>query len=349
MKAAVFLGPANLEIRELPVPEPQAGEVLIRVLGCGVCGTDAHIYRGEVANARPPVVLGHEIFGRIESCGPRVRDFGPGDQVVVDPFIPCGSCSFCRSGEPRFCSNETFIGYNRNGGFAQFVAVPASNAYALGSDARFEDGVLTETLSTVVAGLHKLAPPPGRTFLLLGAGAVGLLWNQLLRRSLSAALIQTELIPERLQRARELGADRVLSPREEDLEASVRTLCPEGVDYLIDATGSTEAVSQALPLLKKGGTFMCFGICPAEERLPLSLGWFYQRQLTFLTSRRPPREMGRAIRLLEQGAVEGRKLVTGRLPLERIEEAFRLFFEGKDRQLKMAIDPWAPASLRLGP
>ena len=349
MKAAVFLGPGSLEIRELPVPEPQAGEVLIRVLGCGVCGTDAHIYRGEVANARPPVVLGHEIFGRIESCGPQVRGLGPGDQVAVDPFIPCGSCPFCRSGEPRFCAEETFIGYHRNGGFAQFVSIPAANAYALAADARFENGVLTETLSTVVAGLHRLAPPPGRSFLLLGAGAVGLLWNQLLRRCLPAALIQTELIPERLRRARELGADRVLSPRAEELEGAVRALCPEGVDYLIDATGSTEAVAQALPLLKKGGTFMCFGICPQEERLPLSLGWFYQRQLTFLTSRRPPREMLRAIRLLEQGIIDGGKLLTGRLPLERIEEAFRLFFEAKDRQLKMAIDPWAPASLRLGP
>ena len=260
---------------------------------------------------------------------------------MVDPFIPCGACSFCKTGEYRFCSNETFVGYHRNGGFAQFTAVPAFNLYPLPEHMDFAGGILTETLSTVVAGLHKLAPQPGRSVLLLGAGAVGLLWSALLRRCLPAALIQTEIIPERLQRARALGADKVLSPLEDRLEPAVRALCPEGVDYLIDATGSTQAVGEALPLLKKGGTYLCFGICPEEERLPLSLTWLYRQQVSMITSRRPPREMGRAIRLLEQRAVDPSAIVTGRFPLQRSEETFRMFLEAKDRQIKMAVDPWA--------
>lgn len=340
MKAAVFLGPNRIELRELPVPVPGPGEVLLRVLGCGVCGTDVHIYRGEFTTARPPVVLGHEVYGQVEALGPGTKGFEAGQKVVVDPFIPCGTCSFCKNGEFRFCRNETFIGYQHNGGFAQFTVVPAVNLYPVPADTGLESGVLTETLATVVAGLHKLALPPGRSVLLLGAGAVGLLWGALLRRCLPSVLIQTEIIPERLKRARALGADRVLSPREEKLEAVVRALCPDGVDCLIDATGSTQAIAEGLPLLKKGGTYLCFGICPEEERLPLSLTWLYRQQITFITSRRPPREMGRAVRLLEQGAVDPAVVVTGSFPLERIEETFRLFLEAKDRHIKMAVDPW---------
>jgi 2-desacetyl-2-hydroxyethyl bacteriochlorophyllide A dehydrogenase len=341
MKAAMFLGPRRLELQELPLPDIGPRDVRVRVLGCGLCGTDVHIYNGHLPNARPPVVLGHEIYGRVEEAGAEALGLESGEPVVADPFIPCGECPECRSGERRFCRRETFLGYHRNGGFAQFTAVPAVNLYRLPPNTSSESGILTETLATVVAGLHRLAPQPGRRFLLLGAGTVGLLWAQLLRRTLPACLIQTELVPERLARARALGPDLALSPDAEELEATVRGICPGGVDYLIDATGNSDAVAQALPLLARGGTFLSFGICPAEERLPLSLNWFYKQQVTFITSRRPPGEMPRAVELLAGGAVDPGSVVTGRFPLARLEECFHLFDEAKDRQIKMLIDPWA--------
>jgi D-arabinitol dehydrogenase (NADP+) len=340
VKAAVFTAPGHSELRELPLPEAGRGEVRLRVLACGVCGTDAHIYAGHIRNARPPAVLGHEIYGEVDRVGPGVAAFQEGERVVVDPFVFCGSCSFCKRGEYRFCSNESFVGYDRPGGFAQYTVVPAANLYRIDPAVEVREAVLAETLSTVLAGLSRLGAEAGRSYLLLGAGTVGLLWCQLLLRSLPAALIQTELVAMRRGVARELGAPRVLSPQEEDLEEAVRQLCPHGVDYLVDATGSTEAVAQALPLLARGGTFLSFGICPEQERLPLSLNWFYQRQLRFLTSRRPPREMQRALTLLERGLVSAGRLVTGSRPLEEIEEAFRCFHEAKDREIKMMIDPW---------
>lgn len=340
MKAAVFLSRECMEFRELPVPEPVPGEVLVKVLGCGVCGTDAHIYSGEIQNARPPVIIGHEIFGEIEKLGEEAGGFQIGDRVVVDPFIYCGQCAFCMSGNYRFCENETFIGYHRAGGFAQYTTVPITNAYRVPTSLGYEDGVLAETLATVVAGFSRLNPQAGSSFLLLGAGTVGLLWNQLLRRSLSISLIQTEIIGSRIARAQKMGADLVLSPQEKDLSREVKRLCPLGVDYVIDATGSTEAIQQALPLLKRGGTLMSFGICPEEERLELSMNWFYQQQVTFMTSRRPPREMERALKLLDKGIVSAKEVVTGRYPLEEIEHTFELFANAKDREIKMAIDPW---------
>jgi len=260
--------------------------------------------------------------------------------VVVDPFIFCGICDSCKRGEYRFCERETFVGYHRQGGFAQYTCIPEANIYKIGAGIVAEEAILAETLSTVLAGLSRLQPEAGRSVLILGAGTVGLIWNALLNSSLPVTLIQTELLPMRRKKAEGSGADRVLSPREMDLRQEVLRLCPKGVDYLIDATGSTAAVEEALPLLRRGGTFLSFGICPEDERLSLSLNWFYHRQARILTSRRPPREMQRAIELLEHGRLALSDLVTGVYPLEKIESAFQRFFEAKDREIKMMIDPW---------
>ena len=144
----------------------------------------------------------------------------------------------------------------------------------------------------------------------------------------------------RKSKAKSQGASRVVSPKEQSLESVVRELCAQGLDYLIDATGSTAAIEEALPLLKRGGTFLSFGICPEEERLSLSLNWFYHRQARILTSRRPPREMQRAINLVEHRRLPLSDLVTGIYPLVEIERAFQRFTEAKDEEIKMMIDPW---------
>ena len=340
MKAAVFESPGRIAIQDLPIPEPAAGEVRIRVLGCGVCGTDARIYSGEIHNAEPPVVLGHEIYGRVDGPAETVAGFKVGDPVVVDPFIFCGTCDRCKRGEFRFCERETFIGYHRQGGFAQFICVPAANAYRIAAGVAAKEAILIETLSTVLAGVSRLQPETGRSVLILGAGTVGLIWNLLLNRTLAVTLLQTELLRMRRNKAEGFGADGVFSPQEMDLSPAVLGICPKGVDYLIDATGSTEAIEQALPLLGRGGTFLSFGICPEGERLSLSLNWFYHRQARILTSRRPPREMQRAVALVEHGKLALADLVTGIYPLEQIESAFQRFTEAKDREIKMMIDPW---------
>jgi 2-desacetyl-2-hydroxyethyl bacteriochlorophyllide A dehydrogenase len=340
LKAAVFKAPGRIEVQDLPIPKPSPGEVRVKVLGCGVCGTDAHIFSGDIHNAEPPVVLGHEIYGKVDGLAETVSGFQIGDPVVVDPFIFCGICDSCKRGEYRFCERETFVGYHRQGGFAQYTCIPEANIYKIGAGIVAEEAILAETLSTVLAGLSRLQPEAGRSVLILGAGTVGLIWNALLNSSLPVTLIQTELLPMRRKKAEQSGADRVLSPREMDLRQEVLRLCPKGVDYLIDATGSTAAVEEALPLLRRGGTFLSFGICPEDERLSLSLNWFYHRQARILTSRRPPREMQRAIELLEHGRLALSDLVTGVYPLEKIESAFQRFFEAKDREIKMMIDPW---------
>jgi len=341
MKAAVFNGAGNIEIQEIDVPEPGKGEALLKVRGCGVCGTDAHIYSGDIDNAVPPVILGHEITGTVEKAGPEVSSIVEGQEVVVDPFVYCGICEFCKTGNRVLCENESFLGYHRHGGFCQYTLVPETNVYSVPSGLSFSDRIICETLSTVLAGFDRLDPKPGSTILILGAGTVGLLWNQVVRGCLPAVIIQTEIVKTRRERAAGLGADIVISPEQDDVRGIVLDRFPLGVDRIVDATGSTAAVEQALPLLKKGGTFLSFGICPAHEHLSLSLNWVYKKQIRILTSRRPPRHnMSNAIKILEKGLIDSEALVTSKRSLCDIETAFTDFSERRNREIKMAIDPW---------
>ncbi|UCB47362.1 MAG: alcohol dehydrogenase catalytic domain-containing protein [Spirochaetota bacterium] len=341
MKAAVFNGVANIEIKELEIPQPAKDEILLKVEGCGVCGTDAHIFSGEIDNAVPPVILGHEITGTVEKIGKEVSSINEGQEIVVDPFIYCGMCEFCKSGNRGLCSNESFLGYTRAGGFCQYTVVPETNSYPIPQKLSYPDRIICETLSTVLAGFDRLRPKPGSTYLILGAGTVGLLWNQVIRNSLPGVIIQSEIVNKRMECAASLGADIVISPDEEDILESVLKNFPLGIDYIIDATGVTSAIEQALPLLKKGGTFLSFGVCPANERLSLSLNWFYKNQITIITSRRPPRHnIQNAIKILETGSIDTKTLVTSRRPLEEIEKAFKDFEGSRNSEIKMAIDPW---------
>lgn len=340
MKASIWTAKGRVEVHEADEPLPQPHEVVIRVLGCGVCGTDYHIFHGHVPLAKPPATLGHEIVGTVHRVGQNVTDVRIGQCVCVDPVITCGICQFCQAGFPNLCDRPTIIGYILPGGFAQFTKAPRSHVYTINEAVGMKGGILVETLACVLHGWERLQMESGGTVLILGAGCVGLLWTQLIRRSLSTKIIQTELLEMRLNTARELGADAVINPQATRLEDGVRRLAPEGVNYIIDATGSAQAIQESLGLLKKGGTLMLFGVCPEAEHLTLSPYDMFNKELKIIGSKMPPFTLGKAARMIESGAIDTDRLVTHVLPLAEISEALRMFEEDKNCIIKIAIDPW---------
>ena len=176
MKAAIWTKKSEVEIKELPIPEPYApDEAVIKVLGCGVCGTDVHIFHGEVPLAKPPAVLGHEIVGEVTKLGSEVKDLKVGDRICVDPVITCRRCEFCQSGRPNLCNNLTIVGYVRNGGFEQYTSIPRSHLYKISVEAGLKGGILVETLACVLNGYDRLGLKAGSSVLILGSGCVGLL------------------------------------------------------------------------------------------------------------------------------------------------------------------------------
>jgi L-iditol 2-dehydrogenase len=342
MKAQVFTGVGKMELRDLPVEEPSGGQVLLRVVGCGVCGTDYHIYSGELTDGvYPPVVLGHEIAARVEALGPGVAVLEVGQFCAVDPLIGCGVCPACRSARPNLCLAPQVIGYKRNGGFAQYLLAPAGKVVPLEESAGLAGGVLCETLACVINGYDRLGFRAGASAMILGAGTVGLLWTAMLASSPCGVLIQSEPVEFRRQRASELGASVVIDPNTCDPSEAVRAVCPAGVDYIIDATGNPSAVEAAFPLLARGGTFMIFGVCPAEDTIRVSPFELYNKEARVIASKMPPGTLDRSARLIAAGRIPCRKIVTATIGLSAMPDAVAAFNDRRDRQIKVAVDPWA--------
>jgi len=343
MRAAVLESYGNIAVREREMPVVRSQEVLLRVGGCGVCGTDVHLASGEVPLAKPPVVLGHEIAATLEDPGRFGDRFRVGEPVVVDPVIGCGDCEFCRQGRTNLCPSPTIVGYVRSGGFGQYLAVPAAQVYRVPATLGKKAGILVETLACVLHGYGRLDIRPGSTVLILGAGTVGLLWLQLLKHSLTTYIIQTDRVASRVELAKTLGADFVFNRSHGPLAGFLSKHGIEGFDLIVDATGQPEAIQEALPFLGKGAILMLFGVCPEHERLEISPYEMFLKEQTLLASKMPPGSFEQAIRLLAAGAIDAEALVNRILPLDQAGEALRMFVEEKDKAVKMMIDPWLVA------
>jgi len=342
MKAGVFTAPGKILLQELPIPAPADGEVLLRVEACGVCGTDYHILQAELTEGVfPPIVLGHEIAARVEAVGPNVDGLKAGQFCAVDPVIGCGLCTMCHSGRPNLCAAPRIIGYKLNGGFAQFLIAPAGQVIPLDEAVGPAGGVLCETLACVINGFERLGLTAGAGVLVLGAGTVGLLWTQILSNSPCRKLLVSEPVAFRRRLAQRLGADVVVDPAGESLLERIRQELPQGADFIIDATGEPQAVQQAVALLAPGGTFLIFGVCPAGSRVGFDPFELYNKQAAIIASKMPPGKLPQAARLIEAGRIACREIVTAMLPLAELPDAVAGFNDRRDRQIKVAIDPWA--------
>ena len=342
MNAAVLVETGRIELRQVPVPPLEAGQVLLRVEACGVCGTDHHIYEGELTEGvRPPVILGHEIAVRVEACGPGVEGLEPGQPAVADPLIGCGHCAACRSGQPNLCHDPSLVGYGRDGGFAQYMTVPAGKVVPMSEAAGRAGGVLCETLACVVNGYDRLGFTAASSAMILGAGTVGLLWLQMIKSSPCRKVVQTEIVEFRRQKARHLGADAVIDPAAEDLAAAAARELPDGADFIIDATGDPGAIEQAVGLLADGGTFLIFGVCPEGSEVRISPFDLYSKQARIVASKMPPATLDRAAALIEAGHIACDEIVTAVLPLSSAADSIAAFNDHRDHQIKVAIDPWA--------
>jgi D-arabinitol dehydrogenase (NADP+) len=322
MKAVVYDQPGSFEIRQIPVPVPGPGEVLLRTIVAGVCGTDLHLHDGEFGPTYP-LIPGHEIVGEVVALGPEVSAPGLGDVVTIDNTASCGRCPECRRARPAFCLHLVAQGVNAPGGFAEYLVTSADRCFNV-DDLDPEVAVLTEPTACVVHGLDMLALRPGSDVLLFGAGPTGLLMTQLLSRSGASRLTVAAPTVAKLELALTGGADRVVLVDRHDTGASVdelRSLSPDGFDVVIDATGAVAVLDQTIALTRTGGTVFVYGMT-AE-----SAGWtvppyeIFRRELTIKGSFAQQFSFDRALDLLRTGRVDTAGLVTHRFRLEEYGQA----------------------------
>ncbi len=243
MRAIVIDQPGSFRVAEVPDPVPRAGEVIVKVECCGICGTDLHILAGEFPPTPYPITPGHEFAGLVVARGPGVDDgAGPrlaeGDRVAVDPSLYCGSCRRCRAGRGNLCANWGAIGDTVDGAFAEYVAVPAVNTYRLPDHIDGQAGAMAEPLACAVHGVRRLGPVLGESAVVVGAGTMGLLLLQLLVRAGAGPVAVVDRVGTRLDVARGLGAAQTVSSADE--------LDGARFEVAVDATGVPAAIETAL-------------------------------------------------------------------------------------------------------
>jgi 2-desacetyl-2-hydroxyethyl bacteriochlorophyllide A dehydrogenase len=313
----------------VPDPAPAPGEAVIAVDACGICGTDLHIYDGDFAPAPYPIVPGHEFCGEVVARGD--TDVAEGTFAAVDPSLHCGRCSECRRGRGNLCLNWGAIGVTVDGAFAEYVRVPAANVYPLDERIPRPWGTIVEPLSCVVHAMDRLGALEGARVLIYGAGTMGLLLAQVVRREFVARVDVVDLRADRLPVARRVGADGVGSSAEE--------LGADRWDLVVDATGAVSAIEDGLSRVARGGTFLVFGVSPAEATARFSPFRIYNEEITVIGSMAVLRSFGRAVELLGSGAIDAAPLLTHRLPLESFDAAVAQVRAGEG--LKVQLSPGA--------
>ncbi len=341
MRAAVFRG-ADVPVRveSLPDPKPGAGEVRIRVAACGVCHTDLHyLDHGTPTFKKPPLVLGHEVSGVVDEVGPGVTHLTTGMPVLVAAVLSCGHCDACRIGRENICEHSRMLGNHIDGGFAEYVVAPAKDVFPLPEEIPLAEGaIIADAITTPYhAVIHRGKVVPGDAVLVLGCGGVGLSVVQM-AASLGARVIAVDLSDAKLAWAERFGAAEAVQPGLVDrLDKEVRRLTGGvGVDVAFEVVGHSQTQEQALACLRTGGRLVLVGYSP--EAMQLNSGRVMFRELEIVGSLGcRPRDYPRVIELVRQGRVRVVEMVTHRVPLDRIGEAFDLLRAGE--ALRAVVTP----------
>jgi D-arabinitol dehydrogenase (NADP+) len=319
MKAVLYDAPTSFQVTEVPTQEPKAGEVLIKVIQVGVCGTDLHIHHGDF-NAKFPLIPGHELVGTVAALGDGVTRFRVGEQVTVNPNIPCGYCGYCLSGRVILCENAKGLGSNFNGFFAEYACVSELLVFSV-EGLPVDTAVFSEPTACAMHGLETLQVRPGSTALVIGAGPTGQLLAQLIATGGASSVTVAAPTQFKLDTAADLGASKTVQVRRGDPEGNIKALRDaagggDGYDIVVEATGATEVGNICIPLTRNGGTVLVYGVTRADEILTFSPFDVFRREITIKGSFAEMTSFGAAIAALRAGRARTDGIITHRFGLD---------------------------------
>jgi len=335
MKAAVWHNNQDIRVEDVPLGKPGPREMLIKVISCGICGSDiVEWYR----MPRAPLVQGHELGAEVVEVGPAVERFKPGDRVFVAPKVPCMNCGYCRAGHFPQCSE---VKERLPGGFAEYILVPEvlveKGTYRLPDSISYDQATFIEPLACVVRAQRLAGLAGGQSLLILGSGMSGLLQVKLAKTK-ECRIVATDINPQRLALAKEYGADLTILSTDDVPGGLVKHLGKKA-DVVILGTSAMSAVEQAWASVDKGGAVVFFAVPGPEKRVVIPVNDFWTKEIRILTSYYcGPPDIQEAISLLNDRVIEVDSLITHRLPLTEIARGFRMVIEGKDA-LKVIIKP----------
>ena len=323
MRAQVLERPYHYELKEVPIPEINDDEVLVKVKYCGICGSDWGSYTGKYADevACLPLTTGHEVFGTIARVGRNAKNISVGDRVTYDICITCGTCYHCRIGEPLLCSDFKQIGIHTDGGFAEYVKVPWKNIYKVPDEVSDECAAFVEPLTACLNASRKMNAVMGRSVVIIGAG-LGIMHGQLAKLRGAAPVIVVDTNQHRLDIAKKVCADYVINAAEENAEERVRELTGGiGADFVLEAVGHSKTYEQAFRMLRKGGKLESFGICSDDDAASFfPVDFVISEKKISGSTAGIGYDWGDALTLMKYRRVDPMPLISAVVPLEELEQ-----------------------------
>ena len=345
MQALVWTGPWQMEMQELPVPEPPAGEVRLQVAAVGLCGSDLSGYIGQNSLRVPPLVMGHEIAGTIDAVGAGTTVLASGEaartgqRVAVNPLISCGTCDLCQAGRQNLCRNRQIVGIHRPGGLAAFVAVPAAQCHAVPAHLSDAEAALAEPLACGIRAVTQTHLRPGEPLLILGAGSIGLLCLVAARGAGAGPVMITDTSEERLKVASRLGATETVRADQNDVAGAVQAFTGgHGFSAAIDAVGLDSTRTQAVRAVRPGGRVVFIGL--HHETSELEANYLVRQEIEVTGAfAYLPEEFGRALTLLGEGSLPGGAGWVSERDLREGAEVFADLVAGRGGYVKVALRP----------
>lgn len=335
MKSIVIQQPNQLVIEERPLPQPAVGEVRVKVSLAGICGSDSHIYRGHNPFAKYPRVIGHEFFGVIDAVGEGVAQERIGQRVSVDPVISCGDCYPCSIGKPNVCTSLVVLGVHRDGGFSEYAAVPAQNAWEIPASIPDEFAVMVEPFTIAANVTGQVNPTEKDVALIYGAGPMGLTTVQALKGVYGVKqVIVVDRIEERLTMAQNSGADWVINNAEHSL---AEILEEKGIKptLIVDAACHPSILQEAISLASPAARIVIMGF--SSEPGSIIQQGITGKELSIFSSRLNANKFPVVIDWLARGLIDPGKLVTHKFTYQHVTDAIELFEKDQRRCCKVLL------------
>jgi L-iditol 2-dehydrogenase len=344
MLAARYFAPRDVRLEELSEPEPRKDEVVLKVLASNMCGTDLKAYQRGHPLMKPPMTMGHEYAGLVSSVGSSVTRFKRGDRVVASNSAPCGQCGMCKKGSFTLCdvTQRELLGFSIPGSYAEFVRLPGrivrKNAYKFSSSTPAAEIACAEPLAAVIHALDRAKPRMGSWAAVIGSGALGLMFLQLLKNA-GLNVIMVNRSVGRLEIAERLGADQIVEADESNLVDSVRSATGGlGADLVVEAVGKKETWESAFRAARNGGGVLLFGGCAAGTNVSFEAQKMHYGETNLIGSfHHEPSAFRRAVKHIESGRVKVKPLLSARMKLQDIQSAFQKM--EKREALKITVVP----------
>ena len=338
MLQEVMTAPGEIMFREIPVPEAGPGQVLVKIMKIGICGSDIHVYHGKHPFTKYPVTQGHEVSGEISALGEGVTGLRVGQKVTIEPQVVCGKCYPCRHGKYNLCEELKVMGFQTTGVASRYFAVDAAKVTPLPDEMSFDEGAMIEPLAVTVHAVHRAGDVAGLNIAVLGAGPIGILVAQSAKALGAKSVLITDVSDYRLEKARECGVDFTCNTKHNDFgEAMVNAFGPDKADVIYDCAGNDITMGQAIKYARKGSTIILVAVYAGMANVDLAVLNDHELDLNTTMMYRHE-DYVEAIRLVQEGKIHLHPLMSKTFPFEEYLKAYQYIDANRETTMKVLID-----------